>query len=202
MDQVKIGKFIQEVRKEQNLTQKEVAEKLNISDKTVSKWETGNGLPEVGLMLPLCKLLGLSVNELLSGERLDEKQYHERAEKNIMSLMNERKYAKKKTAILMIIAFSVIITCCALFIVVGLAEMEAWLRILLIVIGFIAMSAVILCICFLDNEIGDFECVKCGEHFTPSYGAYIMGMHTITRRHLRCPKCGKKSWCKKTLLSK
>lgn len=62
MEQVKIGKFIQEMRKEQSLTQRELAEKLNISDKTVSKWETGNGLPEVALMLPLCELLHISVN--------------------------------------------------------------------------------------------------------------------------------------------
>ncbi len=72
MDQIKTGQFIKTIRKEKNLTQREVAERLSISEKTVSKWETGNGLPEVGLMLPLCELLGISVNELLSGERLDE----------------------------------------------------------------------------------------------------------------------------------
>ena len=72
MDQVKIGQFIKTMRKEKNFTQREVAERLNISEKTVSKWETGNGLPDINLMLPLCKLLEISVNELLSGERLDE----------------------------------------------------------------------------------------------------------------------------------
>ena len=71
MDQLKIGRFIQTVRKELKFTQREVAERLHISDKTVSKWETGNGLPEVSLMLPLCGMLGISVHELLSGERLD-----------------------------------------------------------------------------------------------------------------------------------
>ena len=96
MDQVKIGQFIKAMRKEKNLTQREVAEKLNISEKTVSKWETGNGLPEVGLMLPLCKLLEISVNELLSGARLDEKLYFEKAEQNIMSLIQERQRQKRK----------------------------------------------------------------------------------------------------------
>lgn len=96
MDQVKTGQFIKTIRKEKNLTQREVAERLNISEKTVSKWETGNGLPEVSLMLPLCELLGISVNELLSGERLDEKQYYNKAEGNIMDLLKEKAEAKKK----------------------------------------------------------------------------------------------------------
>ena len=99
MDQVKIGQFIKTTRKEKGLTQREVAEILGISEKTVSKWETGNGLPEVSLMLPLCELLAISVNELLSGERLDEKLYFEKAEQNIMSLMEEKAQEKKKLVI-------------------------------------------------------------------------------------------------------
>ena len=91
MDQVKIGSFIKAVRKEKGLTQHEVAEMLFISDKTVSKWETGNGMPDVTLMLPLCNILGISVNELLSGERLNSDQYYKKAEENILTLMDERK---------------------------------------------------------------------------------------------------------------
>ncbi len=83
MEQAKIGRFLKAVRTEKKFTQRQVAQSLEISEKTVSKWETGGGLPEVGLMLPLCKLLGISVNELLSGERLDETQYEKRAEQNI-----------------------------------------------------------------------------------------------------------------------
>ena len=83
MDQVKTGQFIKTMRKEKNFTQREIAERLNISEKTVSKWETGNGLPEVSLMLPLCELLGISVNELLSGERLDERRYFEKQNKTL-----------------------------------------------------------------------------------------------------------------------
>ncbi len=69
MDQVKIGKFISQMRKEKGLTQKQLGEELLISDKTVSKWETGKGMPEVSLMLPLCEKLGINVNELLTGKR-------------------------------------------------------------------------------------------------------------------------------------
>ena len=67
MDQIKIGRFIAKMRKEKPYTQRQLADMLGISDKTVSKWETGNGLPDVSLMMPLCDLLQISVNELLSG---------------------------------------------------------------------------------------------------------------------------------------
>ena len=69
MDQLKTGKFIAEMRKSKGLTQKQLADALLISDKTVSKWECGNGLPEVSLMLPLCEILGITVNELITGKR-------------------------------------------------------------------------------------------------------------------------------------
>ena len=89
MDQIKIGKFIAAMRKEQNLTQRQLAELLRISDKTVSKWECGNGLPEVGTMLPLCETLHINVNELLTGERLDA-EYQKKAEENLINLVQEK----------------------------------------------------------------------------------------------------------------
>ena len=85
MDQLKIGKFIAEMRKEKGLTQKALAEKLLISDNTVSKWECGNGMPEVSLMIPLCEILQVSVNELLTGKRLHSSEYQKNAEKNLMN---------------------------------------------------------------------------------------------------------------------
>ena len=89
MDQIKTGKFIAAMRKEQNLTQRQLAELLQISDKTVSKWECGNGMPEVGTMLPLCETLHINVNELLTGERLDA-GYQEKAEENLVDLVQEK----------------------------------------------------------------------------------------------------------------
>ncbi|MBR2327280.1 MAG: helix-turn-helix domain-containing protein [Clostridia bacterium] len=86
MDQVKIGDFIATERKRLGLTQNELAEKLSISNKTVSKWETGRGLPEVSLMLPLCEILGVTVNELLAGERITENA-EKKAEENLMLLL-------------------------------------------------------------------------------------------------------------------
>lgn len=82
MDSIKIGRFIAEIRKLHKLTQAQLANELNISDKTVSKWECGKGLPEVALMLPLCKTLEINVNDLLSGERVAEVDYQKKAEEN------------------------------------------------------------------------------------------------------------------------
>ncbi len=91
MDQIKSGRFLAACRKEKDLTQRQLAELLHVSDKTVSKWETGKGLPEAQLMLPLCEALGISVNELLSGERLTETEYQRKAEENMVNLVEGQK---------------------------------------------------------------------------------------------------------------
>lgn len=95
MDQIKIGRFIAEMRKQQDLTQREFADILGISDKTVSKWECGNGMPEVSLMLSICEILRVNLNELFSGERLTDVVYREKAEENMMELVKEAEKVKK-----------------------------------------------------------------------------------------------------------
>ena len=95
MDQVKIGMFISMCRKKQNLTQAELAEKLGITDRAISKWETGSSLPDASLMLDLCDILNISVNDLLSGEKVKMNEINNKQEqmileivKNIKSLQN------------------------------------------------------------------------------------------------------------------
>lgn len=95
MNQEKIGRFIAECRKEKNLTQSQLAEKLNITDKAISKWETGKGMPDSSIMLELCNQLNINVNELLSGERLNEENYKEKANENIVSISKESEKNKK-----------------------------------------------------------------------------------------------------------
>lgn len=95
MNQVKIGKFIAEMRKQQNLTQREFAAALGISDKTVSKWECGNGMPELSFMQPICKILNINLNELFSGKKLTNADYKEKAEENMMTLIKESEKMKK-----------------------------------------------------------------------------------------------------------
>lgn len=115
MEQEKIGLFIQQMRKENGLTQKDLAEKLHISDKTVSKWETGKGLPEVSLLVPLCSILQININELLSGEKLQNTEYARQAENHILTLLKENRENKKKNVISMMIGF--------LFLISGFAMM-------------------------------------------------------------------------------
>lgn len=91
MDQIKIGKFIAEMRKEQNMTQKQLAECLNISDKTISKWECGKGMPDNSILLELCEALHINVNELLSGEKVSSDNYHRKAEENMLQLIDKSK---------------------------------------------------------------------------------------------------------------
>ena len=199
MDQVKIGQFIKTMRKEKNLTQREIADRLNISEKTVSKWETGNGLPEVSSMLPLCELLEISVNELLSGEKLDEKRYFDKAEQNIMSLMEGKAEAKKKLIIAVIVAVITSLAGLTIVLLAGLLEMKTWLRVLLFVIAFVIIGAGIGIACVLERGAGVYECKHCGERFVSTMKAYLFAPHTPTTRQLKCPKCGKKSFCKKRL---
>lgn len=99
MDQIIIGKFIAEERKRKGYTQKQLSEKLGISDKTISKWECGNGFLEVSLLLPLCGELDITVNELLSGERVSEEDYRRKAEENMVNLVKEAQESKKNNFI-------------------------------------------------------------------------------------------------------
>ena len=117
MDQIKIGRFIAETRNGLNMTQKQLADALGISDKTISKWECGKGLPEVSLMLPLCDALQISVNELLTGERISQTDYPKKAEDNIMELMNENEKGRAgmKNNIFLFLVIIVLAILCVVF---------------------------------------------------------------------------------------
>ena len=96
MDQIKIGKFIAECRKKNNLTQMQLAEKLNITDRAISKWENGKSMPDSSIMLELCNELKISVNELLSGEMIEMKDYNQIAEKNLLEMAKKEEVQNKK----------------------------------------------------------------------------------------------------------
>lgn len=196
MDQIKIGRFIAEERKNKHYTQKQLAEILGISDKTVSKWECGNGFPEVSLLLPLCGELGITVNELLSGERLEETDYKEKAEENMMNLVKEAQESRKKIILSAMTAVMGLIAAVPLMVLSGALEMELWLRIFLAAIGLFVLAMGIAIACILDHEAGAFECPECKTRFVPEMKAYVMGAHTFTKRRLKCPKCGKTAYCR------
>lgn len=196
MDQIKIGKFIAQMRKEKEMTQSQLADKLFISNKTISKWETGKGMPEVSLMLPLCEALEINVNELLTGEKIPEKNYIEKAEENMMNLVHEAQESKKKIILATMTASLTLIAAITLMLISEMFEMPVLIKIILIAIAVIVMAGGIAIACILDREAGAFECKECHNRFVPEFGAYIMGPHTITRRKLKCPKCGKSTYCK------
>ena len=199
MDQIMIGKFIASERKRKAYTQKQLSEKLGISDKTISKWERGNGFPEVSLLLPLCNELDITVNELLSGERVSEEDYRKKAEENMVNLMREAQERKKKIIMPALVALLVLVAAGPLFVISGAIEMDNWIRIVLIVIGTVVVVFGIAIACVLDRDAGAYECPECNTRFVPELKDYIMGAHTITKRKLTCPHCGAHRYCRKVL---
>lgn len=150
MNQVKTGRFIAEMRKEKGLTQRQLADYLNLSDKTISKWETGHGMPEVSLMMPLCVHLDISVNELIAGERLTQAEYKKKAEEYIMGSVREKEEIRKKMILSALICFVITLAAATIIIVAGGLTMPLWARFMLVGIGLIIVSGGIALAAILD----------------------------------------------------
>ena len=200
MDQVKIGKFIADCRKKTNLTQMQLAEKLNITDRAISKWETGKSLPDSSIMLELCDILGISVNDLLCGEIVTMDNYNKELENNLLEIIKQKEQADKRLlSIEVFIGITAIIVLFALIFVAAFIQMETWLRISLIVFGFILFWAGCFYALRIEQVAGYYECAHCKHRHVPTYKAVNMAMHMGRTRYIRCPQCGKKSWQKKVL---
>lgn len=202
MDLVKIGKFIKECRKEKNCTQQELADKLSVSFKTISKWECGKGFPDVSLLLPLCNELEISVNELLNGCHIQKEEYIKMAEEKLVESVVEAKINKKRLISTYIIGIISLVSILCIILLAAYVAMDEWLKTLILVVGMILLITSCLALCVIDNGIGYFECKHCKERFVPSMKAYILAPHSLTTRLLKCPKCGKTSNCKKRLSRK
>ena len=202
MDQINIGKFIAKIRKEKDMTQRELADALLISDKTVSKWECGKGLPEVSLMMPLCEILGISVNELLSGERVSDLDYKEKAEENMMNLMEENQRNKKIWTTAIICAIVTIIAVCSIVVIASYIEMHWAIRVSLIALAVIVAALGIGAASVLEQNASYWVCPNCNAEFKSSMRDYVKGYHTFTKRRLKCPECGKTGMCKHKIVKK
>ena len=203
MDQIKIGKFIAERRKKANLTQMQLAEKLNITDRAISKWENGKAMPDSSIMLDLCNVLSISVNDLLSGEVVTMENYNKELENKLIEMVKEKEQADKRLLSLEIfvgIVVSVILF--AMVLVASFVQMENWLRNVLIVIGFIPFAIGIAYAIRIEQTAGYYECAKCGHRYVPTYKSVLMAPHINRTRHMRCPKCHEKSWQKKVISKK
>ena len=202
MNQEKIGKFIAELRKEKNMTQQELADKLNITDRAISHWENGRSMPDAGVILELCKILNINVNELLSAKKIKEENYNERAEESLLEMRREIETQNKRILTLnkIIINLSIII-----FVVIGLAatfiEMSMLIRniifavdlVMLILVGFFTLNIL--------QKTGYYECQECKHQYIPRYTQMFFSMSGITNTNwrIKCPKCKKKCWHKKIL---
>ena len=198
MDQIKIGKFIAECRKKNNLTQAQLAEKLNVTDRAISKWETGKAMPDSNNMLELCNILGINVNELLCGEMINMEQKDKQLNELILQMAtNEERYHKRLLhSAIVIIATSLVALIC-LITLISLLIPECGFQNFLIIVSFILF--IIPCVIALKFKVetGYYECKNCQHMFVPNYKEIALLMQTPTRRLLKCTKCGKWTWCKK-----
>ena len=201
MDQVKIGKFISDERKAKGYTQKQLSEVLGISDKTISKWECGNGFPEASLLLPLCNELEITVNELLTGERISQQNYKKKAEENMVNMIREKEENKQKILLTTMIGVISTITFVTLLLVVCFYTDVIILpiKIVLMVIAISVFGVGLYVAMWGDRKIGYFKCRNCNELFTPTFMQYNMGMHLLSTRYLKCPHCKTRTWCKKVM---
>lgn len=174
MDQEKIGKFIATCRKEQGLTQAVLAEKLNITDRAVSKWETGRSLPDAAIMPELCELLKININELFSGERLEMDQYKEMAEKHLLEMRKQEEDANKRLLSLewIIGIGSSLIFFLAIF-AGSFAVTDLWWRIALIGGGTIIFFIGTWYALKIEQSAGYYECPECGERYVPSMASSL-----------------------------
>lgn len=201
MNYQKIGLFIAQERKAHNLTQAELAQQLYVSEKTVSKWENARGLPDTSLLISICNIFDISINELLSGERLSDNNYKQKAEDNMTELLIQRNNKNKLafSAMLFAVGFSVLLVCVAL---ASFLTMPTWLRICLIVYGSLVCIMGLIVVVVYDTKIGSFECNYCGKKFVPTAKEYVFSYHTFTKRKLKCPHCGRTGMFKKKLQNK
>lgn len=204
MDMNKIGRFISEERKKKNYTQKQLADILNVSDRTISKWECGKGFPEISLLQPLCEELGISVNELLSGERLDNEKYMKKAEQNMVHLVEEKKENRTKLILILLMGIISIISFVTITVVVNTyAEIiSKQAKDILMFIACAIFTVGLLALMEGGRTFGYYKCLHCGETFIPGFINYTIGMNIVAIRMLRCPHCGKWRWCLKVLTKK
>jgi len=203
MDLIKIGKFISSLRKDKNLTQEQLAEKLYVTDRAVSKWERGLSLPDAGKMIDLCSILSISVNELLNGEKIDMKDYKDKSDELLLELIKQEEVKNKKLIFSMwfMVITNVIFYLALLGISVYVFE-EGFILGVIIVLSTLLFVIVASYALKLEVDAGYYECKNCHHRFIPTYFKTMIAPHMSTTRYLKCPKCNKKSWSKKVLTRK
>ena len=200
MDLIKIGKFISTKRKEKNLTQEELAEKLLITDRAVSKWERGLSLPDADKMLDLCNILDINVNELLIGEE-NMKDEKKKTDELLIELAKQDELKNKRLITDMwVLTTTAFVFYIALIIISSILLGEGPVLATIVCIS----TAILLIVCFygfkLEVDAGYFECRHCHHVFEEkNYFKLLMAPHMGTSRYQKCPKCGKRTFAKKVM---
>ena len=202
MDQIKIGKFIADCRKQNRLTQMQLAEKLGITDKAISKWERGLAMPDTSIMLELCGILGISVNELLSGEKINMENNNQKNEQLMLDMAKELEMKNKTiwTTMWVIMSVSIFGLLAGIFMAAFLIPEGVWQ-----LVAVVGLCVIFLIPCFyalkLEISVGAYQCKKCGCEIVPTYKEVmsLKAMHKGTTRYLMCPRCNRRRWCKKVL---
>ena len=204
MNQEKIGKFIASCRKKQKLTQEQLAEKLGITYKAVSKWETGKGLPDASIMKDLCCNLKITVNELLSGELINKEDYNKKTEEYMLEIYRQKEEGDRKLLKLEIIVGFIFITY-FIFVLLTMSYLAEKNIISENIFLFIAIPSLIYIVIVgivllkVEQIAGYYECGKCHNKYIPTYKSVNLAPHLGRTRYMKCPKCNKKSWNKKVL---
>ena len=200
MDQIKIGKFIAERRKKENLTQMQLAEKLNITDRAVSKWETGKAMPDSSIMIELCDILKITVNDLLCGEIVTMENYNKEMENNLLEMVKQKEESDKRLLrIEIVMGVCCILPLIAAVIIVLAVPMEEWIGSVLILTSIVPLLIATPFALKIEQKAGYYECQKCGHRHIPRYSSVFCAMHMGRTRYMRCPSCNKRSWQKKVL---
>lgn len=200
MDQIKIGKFIADCRKAQNLTQMQLAEKLNVTDRAVSKWETGKSMPDSAIMLDLCGILKITVNDLLSGEKIMMDNYNKQLEENLLAMVKEKEESDKRLLRTEIVTGVVcLVPFVSAVILASVLPMREWLASLIVGLGILPLLIATPFMLKIEQVAGYYQCQHCGHKHVPKYRNVFLSMHMGRTRYIPCPKCHKKSWQKKVI---
>ena len=182
------------------MTQEELANKVGVLAKTVSKWECGKGLPDVSLLPSVAEELGVSLSELFIGKKIQEIELEKQVDQVMLEMVAQEKIQNKQKLISEImLAIPILLLSLGALIIVSLIEVPNPVRIGVIIGGLTCLLIGIVGLCYLDVQIGCYECPNCHRRFIPSLTEYIMGPHTFVRRLLRCPNCHQKHYCRRRL---
>lgn len=200
MDQIKIGRFIAECRKRRQLTQMQLAEKLNITDRAVSKWERGKAMPDASIMLELCRILRITVNDLLNGEVVTMENYQETSEKLLLEMAKQKEESDKRLLTMeIVLGVIAVLPLIAAIVTVNIVPMEEWKGGLFVGLCLLPLLIATPFAIKIEQTAGYYECKKCGHRYIPTYSRVFMAMHINRTRYMRCPVCHRYSWNKKVL---